>query len=111
LDGFEETNKHKLNAMLTNFFYVANISFVVAQNPSFKVGKRMVEFNRLYTPPLYHDLQHKLLDQAKTTLKAKLHKRTKDNIRKFGATLSIDGWSSVTNWPLINAILISSTSE
>jgi len=40
-----------------------------------------------------------------------LHHRTKDSVRKFGVTLSIDGWSSITNRPLINAMLISSTGE
>jgi hypothetical protein len=30
-----------------------------------------------------------------------------ESVRKFGATLAIDGWSSVTNHPLFNALLVS----
>jgi hypothetical protein len=31
-----------------------------------------------------------------------------ESICKFGATLAVDGWSSVTNRPLFNAMLVSS---
>jgi hypothetical protein len=30
-----------------------------------------------------------------------------DSIRKFGATLAVDGWSSMTNGPLFKAMLVS----
>jgi hypothetical protein len=112
VDGFETTIKFNLNALWANFFYAANIPFVVARNPVFKeVVKRTSECNGPCTPPSYHNLRHKLLDAVKTDIKTKLHNKTKDNIRKLGATLSIDGWSSVINRPLINAIFVSSASE
>jgi len=52
-----------------------------------------------------------LLDQVKIDLKEKLQKKTEDNVRKFRVTLSIDGWSSITNQPLINGMLVSSANE
>jgi len=53
-----------------------------------------------------------LLNQAKADSEAKLHTRIEDNIRKLKATLSIiDGWSLLTNRPLTNAMLVSSSSE
>ena len=112
VDGFEEANRRKLNTVWANFFYAANIPFAVARNPAFKEAVKLtVEWNRPYTPPSYHDLRYKLLDEAKVDLQTKLQKRTEDSIRKFGATLSIDGWSSVTIRPLINAMLVSSAGE
>ena len=97
-DGFEEANRRKLHAVWANFFYAANIPFAVARNPAFKEAvKKTAEFQKPYTPPSYHELRHKLLDQAKADIKVNLQKRTEDSIRKFGATLSFDGWTSVSN--------------
>jgi len=73
--------------------------------------KRMAECNRLYTQPSYHNLQHILLEEEKTNLVAKLHNRTEDSVQKFGATLSIEGWNSIINRPLIKALLVSSMGE
>ncbi len=84
MDGFESTTKRNLDVVWANFFYVANIPFVVVRNPAFKEAvKKIAKCNAGFTPPLYHDLCHKLLDTAKTEIKTKLHNRTKDSIRKF----------------------------
>jgi hypothetical protein len=34
-----------------------------------------------------------------------------ESVRKFGTTLAVDGWSSVINRPLFNAMLVSSATE
>ena len=34
-----------------------------------------------------------------------------ESIRKFGVTLVVDGWSSVTNHPLFNTMLVSPAIE
>jgi len=52
-----------------------------------------------------------LLDQAKIDLEGKLQKKIEDSVRKFKVTLSIDGWSSVTNQQLTNGMLVSSTGK
>jgi len=52
-----------------------------------------------------------LLDQAKIDLEEKFQKRIEESVRKFKAILSIDGWSSVIGWPLINGKLVSSVVE
>jgi hypothetical protein len=49
--------------------------------------------------------------QAKEELQAHLQVKTVENVRKFGATLVVDRWSSVTNCPLINAMLVSPGTE
>jgi hypothetical protein len=49
--------------------------------------------------------------QAKEELQAHLQVKMVDSIRKFGATLAIDGWSSVTNRLLFNAMLVASAVE
>jgi len=55
--------------MWANFFYVGNIPFFLAQNPTFReVVKKIAEHNGSYTPPSYNNLRHKLLDQAKVDL-------------------------------------------
>jgi len=52
-----------------------------------------------------------LLDKENKDLEAKLYKRNNDNIKKFEGTLFADGRSSITNQPLINAMLVSSVGE
>ena len=112
VDGFDEANRCKLHATWAHCFYSANIPFSVAWNPAFREAVKLTaEFRKPYTPPSYNDLRQKLLQQAKSDIQMKVHQRTEDSVRKFGATLSIDGWSSVTNRPLINAMLISSAGE
>jgi hypothetical protein len=44
--------------------------------------------------------------QAKEELQAHLQVKMVENVCKFGATLAVDGWSSVTNRPLFNAMLV-----
>ena len=112
VDGFDEVNRRKLHATWAHFFYSANIPFSVARNPAFREAVKLTaEFKKSYTPPSYNDLRHNLLQQAKSNIQTKLLLRTEDSVRKFGATLSFDGWNSVTNRPLINAMLISSAGE
>jgi hypothetical protein len=62
-------------------------------------------------PSYYHDLPRKFLVQAKEELQAHLQVKMVESICKFGATLAVDGWSSVTNHPLFNAMLVSSATE
>jgi hypothetical protein len=74
--------------------------------------KRIAEFRGgIYIPPSYHDLQRKFLVQAKEELQAYLQVKTIKSVCKFGATLAIDGWSSITNRSLFNAILVSPAIE
>ena len=97
---------------MDKFFFATNIPFSVARNAAFKEAvKKTAKWNRPYNPPIYNDLYNKLLNEAKTSIQSQLLTRTKHSIRKFGATLSIDGWSNVTNRSLINAMLISPAGE
>jgi hypothetical protein len=94
-------------------FYEANISFVVSKNKAFKeVVKRTAKFcGGIYVLPSYHDLRRKFLVQAKEELQAHLKVKTIKSVRKFGSTLAVDEWSSVTNRPLFNAMLVFPATE
>jgi hypothetical protein len=110
---FQEVERRELDKAWVRFFYEANIPFVVSKNKAFKEEVRMTtEFcDEIYVPPSYHDLRRKFLVQAKKELQAHLQVKTIGNIHKFGATLAVDGWSSVTNCPLFNAMLVSPATE
>jgi hypothetical protein len=110
---FQEAERWELDKAWARFFYEANIPFVVSKNKTFKeVVKRTVEFcGGIYVPPSYHDLWRKFLVQAKEELQAHLQVKTVESVYKFGATLAVDEWSSVTNRPLFNAMLVSPAIE
>jgi hypothetical protein len=89
-------------------FYEANISFIVSKNKAFREAVRKIAyFCRPYGPPSYHDLCQKFLVQAKEELQAHLQVKMVDRVRKFGATLAVDGWKSMTICLLFNAMLVS----
>jgi hypothetical protein len=109
----QEAERWELDKAWARFFYEANIPFMVSKNKAFKeVVKRTTEFRGgIYVPPSYHDLWWKFVVQAKEELQAHLQIKTVESVRKFGATLVVDGWSSVTNRPLFNAVLVSPAIE
>jgi hypothetical protein len=49
--------------------------------------------------------------QAKKELQAYLQVKMVDIVRKFGATVAVDRWGSMTNRPFFNAMLVSSAVE
>jgi hypothetical protein len=49
--------------------------------------------------------------QAEEELQTHLQVNMVNSFLKFGATLAVGGWSFVTNRPLFNALLVSSTEE
>lgn len=63
-------------------------------------------FRKLYAPLSYHDIQTRLLGEVKTKLQVKLDSRLCESLWKVGRTLAIDGWSSVTSLPFVNAMLV-----
>jgi hypothetical protein len=110
---FQETKRRELDKAWARFFYEANIPFIVSKNKAFKESvKRTSKFCRgIYVHPSYHDLQRKFLVQAKEELQTHLQVKMVESIRKFGATLAVDRWSSVTNYPYFNAMLVSPAIE
>jgi hypothetical protein len=113
LKVFQELERRELDKAWARFFYEAKTPFVVSKNKAFKeVVKRPAEFRGgIYVPPSYHDLRWKFLVQAKEELQAHLQVKMVESVRKFGATLVVDGWSSVTNYPFFNAMLVSPATE
>ena len=73
--------------------------------------RKTTNFCQPYGLSSYHDLCRKFVVQAKEELQTHLQVNMVNSFFKFGATLAIGGWSSVTNCPLFNALLISSTKE
>ena len=111
-EGFQEDKRRELDKMWARFFYEANIPFAIARNSTFKEAvRRTSAFRGPYTPPSYNDLRKKLLMQAKNELGVVLEGKMADSIRKFGATLTFDGWSSCTNQPLFNCMIVSAVGE
>jgi hypothetical protein len=97
-----------LDKIWAKFFYKANIPFIVSKNKAFKeAAKKIVDFCWPYGPHSYHDLCRKFLVQAKEELQEYSQVKMVDSVCKFGATLAVNGWSSMTNCPLFNAMLVS----
>jgi hypothetical protein len=91
------------------FFYNANIPFVVARSASFKKAVKMTsEMRTSYLPPSYHDIRKRLPNETKHKIKAQIAERTKMFI---SVTLAGDGWSSVNNHPLLNMMCVSPAGE
>lgn len=111
-EGFQEEKRRELDKLWAKVFYEANIPFSIARNSTFKEAiRRTSDFRAPYAPPSYNDLRKKLLVQAKKELGAVLEEKVGDSVRKFGATLAFDGWSSCTNQPLFNAMIVSPAGE
>ena len=111
-EGFQEEKRRELDKIWAKFFYEANIPFSIARNSTFKEAiRRTSDFRAPYAPPSYNDLRKKLLVQAKNELGAVLEGKMANSVRKFGATLTFDGWSSCTNQPLFNAMIVSPVGE
>jgi hypothetical protein len=110
---FLEVERRELDKAWTRFFYKANIPFVVSKNKAFReVVKRTAKFRGgIHVPPSYHDLRQKFLVQAKEELQAHLQVKMVESVRKFEATLVVNGWSSITNCPFFNAMLVSPAIE
>jgi hypothetical protein len=107
-----EDQQRKCDMAWAEFFYSANIPFVVARSTSFKKAVKMTsEMKTSYLPPSYHDIRKRLLNETKHKIKAQIAERTKMFIRTYGATLIGDGWSSVNNHPLLNMMCVSPAGE
>jgi hypothetical protein len=104
----KKQKRWELNRIWAKFFYEANIPFIVSKNKAFKeAAKKIVDFCWPYGPHSYHDLCRKFLVQAKEELQEYSQVKMVDSVCKFGATLAVNGWSSMTNCPLFNAMLVS----
>ncbi len=109
---FAEADRRELDKLWAKFFYEANIPFSVARNDAFKAAvMKTAGFRKSYAPPSYHDIRTRLLGEVKTELQMKLDSRLSESLRKFGGTLTMDGWSSVTSRPLVNAMLVTQAGE
>ena len=107
-EGFQEVGRRELDKVWANFFYEANVPFAVARNAAFKDAvMKTAAFKKPYVPPSYHDIRTRLLTQAKADLEVQLDNRLAESVRKFGGTLTVDGWTSVSSRPLLNAMLVS----
>jgi hypothetical protein len=94
------------------FFYSANIPFAAARSASFKKAMKMTSEMRMsYLPPSYHDIRKRLLNETKHKIKARIAERTRMFIRTYGATLAVNGWSSVNSQPLLNMMCASLAGE
>ena len=111
-EGFDETQRRDCDKAWAKFFYEANIPFNVARSASFKDAVlKTSHMKTSYLPPSYHELRTRLLTQARTDLETSLNDRIFSSVRKYGGTLALDGWTSVSSRPLMNAMLVSPVGE
>lgn len=107
-----EAKKRNVDSAWATFFYEQNIPFAVAQSASFKEAiKETANLRRPYLPPSYHNLRKRLLDEKRKELSIKVKARMASFIHSFGCTISVDGWSSVTNRPLMNIMQVCHVGE
>ena len=111
-EAFQDVERRELDKAWARFFYEANVPFGVARSAAFKDAvMKTATFKGPYIPPSYHDIRTRLLVQAKADLEADLNNRMAESVRKFGGTLAMDGWTSVTSRRLCNAMLVSPAGE
>lgn len=106
------TNKKFLDKKWTTFFYKCNVSFNISSLPSF--GKAMRAISKLKCVCVhlkYNDVQMRLLKEAKTNITKQVEENNYDSLQKYRGTICIDGWSDVTNRPLLNVVLVCLTHE
>ena len=98
---------------MAKFFYESNIPFNVARSASVKDAVlKTSNMKRSYLPISYHELQTRLLiTQTRISLETSLNDRIFSSVRKYGRTLAVDGWTSVSSRPLMNAMLVSPVGE
>jgi hypothetical protein len=110
--GFAEADRREADLLWAKYFYEANVPFTNARHPAFKAA--MLKTSSLkgsYVPPSYHDLRTNLLEQVRQEVAGKLDDILSGSVRRFGGTLTLDGWSSVSSRPLINAMLVTPAGE
>ena len=107
-----EEARRKCDMAWAEFFYNANIPFAVARSASFKNAVKLTsQLKTTYLPPSYHDIRKRLLDATKKKIKDQVGEKTGMFITTYGATLAADGWSSVTNTPLMNVMCVCPAGE
>lgn len=87
--------KEIFDKKVAKFFYANNIPFNVASNSCTK--DMFNEFRAGYEAPNRKQLSGTLLDKVHDDIESEFKKKTKDE----SATLSMDGWSSIKNDPII----------
>lgn len=110
--GFAEADRREADLLWAKYFYEANVPFANARHPAFKAAVlKTSSLKGSYVPPSYHDLRTNLLEQVREEVAGKLDDRLIGSVRRFGGTLTFDGWSSVSSRPLINAMLVTPAGE
>lgn len=51
-------------------------------------------------------MRTRLLEEAKVDITKQVEEKTRDSLRKYGGTICTDGWSDVTNKPLLKVMLV-----
>ena len=110
--GFAMRERALVDRAWASFFYEQIIPFVAARSKTFKNAvTTTANLRKPYLPPSYHDLRKRLLDEKKKDVQSQMGMLLNPQVRYFGCTISIDGWSNVQNRPLMNVMRICPVGE
>ena len=96
---FGKTSSSTINALIGKFFFACNVPFVAVQHDSFR--DLVHALNPTYRVPTRQSLAGPILDEA---WKDNRH-HLKESLAGRMLTMSIDGWSTADNVPLIGIAL------
>ena len=100
--------KEAADKAIARFFNANSIAFNVAESKYFKKAVKAIgACGPSYVPPGRKPLGGTLLDKELVEVQTKTSAMMK-NCRSQGVTLVSDGWTSVTNRPIINLLVVSS---
>ena len=80
---------------------------IVEKEPWKRTWKKIGELGPGFSPPLYHNMRHSLLDKCDNEVKERVNRVTLSNLELSGRRIVSDGWSSVQCCPIINVTLMS----
>ena len=104
----QQGGKEVADKAIARFFYANAIAFNAAESRYFKEAvKAIAACGPSYVPPGRKPLGGTLLDKELADVQAKTSQLMK-NCASQGVTLVSDGWTSVTNRPIINFLVVSS---
>jgi hypothetical protein len=110
--AFARANHADVDRAMARAFYGDGLSFNLARSPYFQEAvKAIASAGPGYQPSKIDALRTTLLQQEKRNLEQKMQELTTSDLARTGCTVTSDGWSSTTNRPLLNVIMVTLKGE
>jgi hypothetical protein len=105
-------NYSEVHRVVARAFYANGMSFNIARNPFWKDAvKATAGAGPNYKPPGYEALRTHMLEKKKEDLDRQLDSLLAEEILRSGCTITSDGWTNITNKPLLNVLIITPKGE